>query len=40
MIKYLLEDEECVTEFENFVQTYINKKIDEIKIQKDSNENL
>ncbi|CAK76035.1 unnamed protein product (macronuclear) [Paramecium tetraurelia] len=40
MIKYLIDDEECLQEYEYFVQTHINKMIDEIKVNKDSNENL
>ncbi|CAD8152427.1 unnamed protein product [Paramecium pentaurelia] len=40
MIKYLIDDDECLQEYEYFVQTHINKMIDEIKVNKDSNENL
>ncbi|CAD8067274.1 unnamed protein product [Paramecium sonneborni] len=40
MIKYLIDDDECLQEYESFVQTHINKMIDDIKLNKDSNENL
>ncbi|CAD8063378.1 unnamed protein product [Paramecium sonneborni] len=40
MIKYLIDDDECLKEYEYFVQTHLNKMIDDIKLNKDSNENL
>ncbi|CAK75422.1 unnamed protein product (macronuclear) [Paramecium tetraurelia] len=40
MIKYLIDDNECLQEYEQFLKTHVNKNIDEVKVTIESTENL